>query len=162
MVIKISQHNTSKWRAAKLIYYLKLVSFLGFPRFCSSVCTQYNTRKQIEKWQKQGRPGNTYDLNDVRWTWSGHMKGSARLQVCTWESISYWSSRVEILCECLGSCLAMEHLIMKSSALFECGPLSPMSTSHPPDIIHVISVPRPSPFFTALLFSCTVIILIER
>ena len=40
---------------------------------------------------------------------------------------------------------------MKSSTLFERGPLPPMSTSHPPDIIHVIGVPRPSSFFTAPL-----------
>jgi len=26
-----------------------------------------------------------------------------------------------------------------------------MSTSHPPDVIHMISVPKPSQFFTALL-----------
>ena len=38
-------------------------------------------------------------------------------------------------------------LMMKSSTLFDCGPLSP-------DIICVISVPRPSPFFTALLLPC--------
>ena len=43
--------------------------------------------------------------------------------------------------------------MMKSSTLFECGPLpSPASsTSCPPDVIHVISVPKPSPFFAALL-----------
>ena len=64
---KIPQHNTSKWRAVKLIYYLKLVSFLGFPRFCSSVCTQYNTHgSRLKSGKKQGRPGNTYDLNDIR------------------------------------------------------------------------------------------------
>ena len=35
--------------------------------------------------------------------------------------------------------------------LFECGPPnSPTSTSHPPDVIHIISVFTPSPFFTPL------------
>ena len=53
-------------------------------------------------------------------------------------------------CECLGSCLAMERSMMKSSTLFHVfdgGPLPPTSTSRPPDIIHVIGVPRPSPGF---------------
>ena len=33
----------------------------------------------------------------------------------------------------------------------------PMSTSHPPDVIHVISVPRPFPFFTTLLLPCIIL-----
>ena len=38
--------------------------------------------------------------------------------------------------------------MMKSSTLFVVGHRPPpMSTSRPPDIIHVTSVPRPSPFF---------------
>ena len=37
--------------------------------------------------------------------------------------------------------------MMKSSTLFECGPLPHTSASHPPDVIHVIGVPRSSPFF---------------
>ena len=37
--------------------------------------------------------------------------------------------------------------MMKSSTLFEHGPLPPpTSTSRPPDLIHVIVFPRPSPF----------------
>ena len=42
--------------------------------------------------------------------------------------------------------------MMKSSTLFERGPLPPTSTSCPPDVIHVIGVPRPSPFFTLFCF----------
>ena len=50
--------------------------------------------------------------------------------------------------ECLGSCLAMERSVMKSSMLFECEPLPYLaSTSHPPDVVHMMSVPRPFPFF---------------
>ena len=41
--------------------------------------------------------------------------------------------------------------MMKYSMLFECGT---MSTSCPPDIIHVIGVPRPFPFFAALPLLC--------
>ena len=36
--------------------------------------------------------------------------------------------------------------MMKSSTLFVVGHRPPTSTSHPPDVIHVTSVPRPSPF----------------
>ena len=36
---------------------------------------------------------------------------------------------------------------MMSSTLFECGPFPPTSTSRPPDVIYMIGVPRPSPFF---------------
>ena len=42
--------------------------------------------------------------------------------------------------------------MMKSSALFECGPLPHMSTLSPPDDIHVIGVPRPFPFFALFRF----------
>ena len=45
---------------------------------------------------------------------------------------------------------------MKSSVLFECGPLPPMSTSRPPDVFHLISIPRPSPYFAALSLSCII------
>ena len=53
-------------------------------------------------------------------------------------------------CECLGSRLAMERSMMKSSKLCYTSPPLRLSTSHPPDVIHVVSVPRPSPFFAAL------------
>ena len=45
---------------------------------------------------------------------------------------------------------------MKSSVLFECGPLPPMSTSRPPDVFHLISIPRPSPYFAALSLLCII------
>ena len=46
-------------------------------------------------------------------------------------------------CEHLGSWLATECLMMKSSMLFQCGP-PPTFTSCPPDVIHMISVSMPS------------------
>ena len=30
---------------------------------------------EAEEREKQGRPGNTYDVNDVRWTQGGHRGG---------------------------------------------------------------------------------------
>ena len=47
--------------------------------------------------------------------------------------------------------------MMKYSMLFERGPLPPMSTSHLPDVIHVIGVSRPSPFFAALPLLCIIL-----
>ena len=38
----------------------------------------------------------------------------------------------------------LECSMMKSSMLFECMTPPPMSTLHPPDIIHLVSVPRPA------------------
>ena len=56
-------------------------------------------------------------------------------------------------CERLGSCLVIERSMMKSSTLFlNADPSLPTSTSRPPDVIHVIGVPRPSPFFTLFRF----------
>ena len=43
---------------------------------------------------------------------------------------------------------------MKSSTLFECGPFP---TLRPPDFMHVVSVPRPSLFFAALLLPCIIL-----
>ena len=48
--------------------------------------------------------------------------------------------------------LAIGERSMKSSTLFERGPLPPTFTSHPPDVIHVKGVPRPSPFFALFRF----------
>ena len=59
-------------------------------------------------------------------------------------------------CKCLGSCLAVERLMTKSSTLFHvyssADPSPPTSTLRPPDVIHVIGVPRPSPFFALFRF----------
>ena len=57
-----------------------------------------------------------------------------------------------ILCEHWGSCLVKERSMMRSSTLFECGPLPLTSTSRPLDVIHVTSVPRPSPILLLFCF----------
>ena len=57
-------------------------------------------------------------------------------------------------CERLGSCLATECLMRKSSMLFlNVDPSPSTSTLCPSDIIHMISVPRPS-LFSPLLHFC--------
>ena len=38
------------------------------PLFRSLVCIQYNRYTEAEEHEKRGRPGNTYQVNDVRWT----------------------------------------------------------------------------------------------
>ena len=134
----------------------KLASFPGLPRFCSSVCVQYNTQKQ-KSGQVWGRPGNTYH---TMWNQCGHMKGSSRVQICTINlKASFFTSQAEFSrwCEHLGFCLVTERSMMKSSMLFKHGPLPPKSNLHPPDIIHVISVPSPSPFFTVLPLPCIIL-----
>ena len=60
--------------------------------------------------------------------------------VCNKPESEFLTGQVECLqsCERLGSCLAVERLMIKSSTLFhrfECGPLPPTSTSRPPDVV---------------------------
>ena len=121
-----------------------LTSFPGPPHFCSSVSVQYNTWK---KSKKQGSPGNTYHM-----TW---MQGGCRGAVPNYNytQVSYQTSRVLRSCERMGSCLAIEGSMMKSSMLFECGPFS--THVHPPNVIHVISVPSPAPLFHFCVSYCT-------
>ena len=49
-----------------------LYCLTSLPCFCFSVCAQYDTQKQKsnKKWE---RPGSTYHMNDVWWTWGGHI-----------------------------------------------------------------------------------------
>ena len=94
---------------------------------------------EAEESEKRGRPGNTCHVDDVWWTRGGR-RGSES-EFLTGE-VKYCRSR-----ERLGSGLSLECSMMKSSTLFECGPLPPTPTSRPPDVIHVTGVPRPSPFF---------------
>ena len=61
----------------QLVSTLVLALFPGLPVFCSSVFVQYNTWKWKSA-EKQGRPGNTYHVNDVRWTQGGRRGGEVR------------------------------------------------------------------------------------
>jgi len=104
-------------------------------------------QKSIERW---GRPVNTYHVTQVEG--GGHranykfVPDKSECELLT-SQIEYSQS-----CECLGPSLAVKHPMMTSSMLFECKPLSPpASTSRPPDVIHVISVPRPFLFFPKML-----------
>ena len=56
-------------------------------------------------------------------------------------------------CERLRSCYAMEHSMVMSSTLFECGPFPPYIHLVPPNIF-TLCVPRPSPFFSAFPHPC--------
>ena len=57
-----------------------LASFPGLTRFWSSVCVQYNTRKW-KSGEKQGRPGNTYHVNNVKWMRGGRGGGGVHNQI---------------------------------------------------------------------------------
>ena len=46
--------------------------------------------------------------------------------------------------------------------VFAVGPLPPMSTSHPPDVIHVINAPSPLVFFAGLPLPCIIMNTNER
>ena len=50
-------------------------------------------------------------------------------------------------CESQESWLSLEHSMMKSMHYLNVDPSPHTSTSCPPDVIHVIGVPRPSLFF---------------
>ena len=127
------------------------------PRFCPSVFIQYGTRKW--KSAKNGEGLGT----PITWMTSGgqevdvggmvpdykYGRNKPESEFLTGQAEYSWS------CERLVSCLMVERSMMKSSTLFhivECGPYPPMSTLRPPDIIHVIGVPRPSPFFALFGF----------
>ena len=68
---------------------------------------------------------------------------------CNISESDFLTGQVEysLPCEHLGSCLVIECLMMKFSTLFDYGPLP-----RPPDVIHMIGVPRPSPFFSPFRF----------
>ena len=65
--------------ALQEIYEGGVVTIASFPAppppvLCSSVCIQHNTRK-LKSGEIQRRPGNTYHMNGVWWTPSGHGGG---------------------------------------------------------------------------------------
>ena len=68
----------------------------------------------------------------------------------------FFTSLFAILCKCLGSSLAMEHLTIKSSMLFKCRSLLLKSTMHPPDVIQVISIPSSFQFYASLPLPCII------
>ena len=72
---------------------------------------------------------------------------------CEGRGVEFLTSEKEYSYECLGSFLVTDDS-MKCSTFYECGPLPspPTSTSCPPDIIHMVSVPRFPPFFTTPCF----------
>ena len=93
-------------------------------------------------------------LVDANWTYGGQ---------CPTTILCAINRRMSLLpgelkyCWCrehLGSWLSLERSMMKSSALFECGPSPHTSTSCPPNVIHVISVPGPFQFYAALPVPC--------
>ena len=54
-------------------YYSKLeailASFPGLPCFLLCFFLLYNNKQKWKSSEKQGSPGNTYHVNDIRWTW---------------------------------------------------------------------------------------------
>ena len=80
-------------------------------------------------------------MNDVRWTRGGRRGGGADIQ------------NIYVLN------LKASFLPVKTSSFnhAQLGPSPPTSTSRPPDIIHVMNAPRPSPFFAGLPLPCIIV-----
>ena len=99
-----------------------VASFPGLPLFVLRfVFSIYNTRKR-KSGVKIWKDGNTYHVNDVRWTQGGDRGGTVPdyKYVCNKPESEFFTVQAEYSrsCERLGSCLAMEHSKMKSSTLF--------------------------------------------
>ena len=107
------------------------------------------------KWkssEKQGRLGNFYHL-----TWCEMDVGGLTKNTCSIYLRENFLLVKQSARECLESCLVLEHSMMKSSTLYlNVDPSPPTSTSRPPDVFHVISNPRLSPYFAALSLPCII------
>ena len=100
-------------------------------------------------------------VNDVWWIWGGHREVGGKGQGPNTYTINlgasccfFFTVQVECSqsCDHLRFCRVMECSMLKSRTLFECGP-SPMSTSCPPDILHMIIVSSSFPFLPLSHFS---------
>ena len=75
------------------------------------VVIQVYTRKWKSD-KERGSPVNTYHVNNtMKWTWGG-CRG-----VPNYKCSKFFTSLLAILCKCLGSSLATEHLTIKSSTV---------------------------------------------
>ena len=127
-------------------------SFPGLPCFCSSFCVDNNT------WNRRTCENKVGLGAFIMWaTSSGCREGGAQPQVslCTVE----WSCL-----QCLDFPLAVKrsHLAdwtinWSKTARIDYGPCPPTSTSHPPDVSHMMNSPRSSTFFTALRLPCIMV-----
>ena len=98
-------------------------------------------------------------VNDVWWIWGGHREVGGKGQCPNTHTINLGASFFfTVQVECSQSCdhlrfyHVMERSMLKSRTLFECGP-SPMSTSCPSDILHMIIVSSSFPFLPLFHFS---------
>ena len=117
-----------------------------------SVCVHNIEYKEVEDQRKAGKAwehsSHEWPQVDVRWTWVG----GANIQICThwtWNQVSYWSRRSSFDHAGVQNCSrAFKQMIL--CIVLAVGPLPSMFTSHPTDIIHMMSTPRPSPFCAGL------------
>ena len=111
---------------------------------------------EAEEREKRGRPGNTYHVNDVWWTRGGRRggRGPRSNNVLNFiiersnDSQDSWGSQ-DWQYSTSPVRISLYRLLHTSWLM---GNAPPTSTSRPPNIIHVIGVPRPSPFFTLFRF----------
>ena len=105
--------------------------------------------------KKQGRPGNILSRDDVWWKRGGHRAGRDPRSNNILDFIIEHSSNSQdprrswdwqySTPPARNSLYGLLHMSLYM------GTIHPTSTSHPPDVIHMIGVPIPSPFFATLL-----------
>ena len=114
------------------------------------------TQKQKSA-KKQGRLGNTYHVNEVWWMGDGRLGGGGPhsnsvldfIIKCSNDSQDPRRSRDQnAVLDFTGKKLALWFITHEIVV----GHYPPYVHSRPPDIIHVIGVARPSPFFVLFLF----------
>ena len=113
-----------------------LTSFPGLTHVLLFVC---NTRKSGKK---QGRSGNTYHMNGIRWTRGGRRRGGIHIQITCWTS----SSSTPLLGR---TSYIHRWRILSSASVF--GRCLPMPTSR------LSCVPSPSPFSPFFHFLCIIL-----
>ena len=113
----------------------------------------------MEEREKWGRPGNTYHVNDVWWMQGGRKvdiggRGPRANNVLDFiiersnDSQDSWGSQ-DWQYSTSPVRISLYRLLHTSWLM---GKAPPTSTSRPPNIIHVIGVPRSSPFFALFHF----------
>ena len=125
------------------------------PPFLHSVCVHNNTRKRKTDKKKRGRPGSIHHVSGYEVDIGGR-GWCSNTYILTWKQVYYWWRVVSsTLTSGVQNCdTVLEQMIQ--CIVLAVGPLPfPASTSHPPDVIHVMKAPRPSPFFASCVLLWT-------
>ena len=107
--------------------------------------------------------GKAWEHSSREWTQGGCRGGGADIQIYmywTWKWVSYHSRRVVSITLRSGvrkQGRTLERMVL--CVVLAVGPLPPLtSTSRPPDVIHMMNAPRPSPFKFLSIFRFRVLL----